>query len=74
MKQGAFILQSILVIMLVSITIHSLNFLSSVNANKGKNFCYDQVGDGYFCFEKEKLCEMGQRNDEIAESHCYEED
>ena len=73
MKTGTFISQSILVAMLLSITIVSSSTLSSLNAAGDKTHCYDQVGDGHFCFENEKLCEISQKNDEIAESHCYYE-
>ena len=59
-----------LVFLLVSIL--SLSYLSSVNADK--DFCYDQVGDGRHCFEKEKRCDRAQKHDELAESPCYNED
>jgi hypothetical protein len=59
-----------LVFLLVSIL--SLSYLSSVNAVK--DFCYDQVGDGRHCFEKEKRCDQAQKRDELAESPCYYED
>lgn len=59
-----------LVLSLVSILIASN--LASVNADK--DFCYDQVGDGRHCFEKEKRCDLAQKHDELAESPCYNED
>jgi len=58
-------------IVLLSFSIISINYLSLVNADSG--YCYDQVGDGHHCFEKEKRCERAERQDEIAESHCYTE-
>ena len=51
--------------------ISSLSYLSSVNTDKDKDSCYDQVGDGHFCFAKESRCEQVQKYDEIAESPCY---
>jgi len=38
------------------------------------NYCYDQMGDGHFCFDTEKQCEKKLKNDEIAESPCYNKD
>lgn len=67
-------IQSIIVIVLVMAVISSLSYLSSVNADKDKDSCYDQVGDGHFCFAKESRCEKVQKHDEIAESPCYNQD
>jgi hypothetical protein len=61
----------VITIVLLSFSIISLNYISLVNADS--DYCYDQVGDGHHCFEKEKSCERAQRQDEIAESHCYTE-
>jgi hypothetical protein len=58
-------------IVLLFFSIISLNYISLVNADSG--YCYDQVGDGHHCFEKEKRCETAQRQDEMAESPCYTE-
>ena len=58
-------------IILLSLSIISINYLLLVNADRG--YCYDQVGDGYHCFANEKRCERAQRQDEIAESPCYTE-
>ncbi len=68
------IIQSIIVIVLVMAITSSLSYLSSVNADKDKDLCYDQVGDGHPCFEKESRCEKVQKHDEIAESPCYNQD
>lgn len=67
-------IQLIIVIVLVMAIISSLSYLSSVNADKDKHSCYDQVGDGHFCFAKESRCEKVQKHDEIAESPCYNQD
>jgi hypothetical protein len=40
------------VTLLMVTTISSLNYLSSVNNDKEKGFCYDHGGDEYYCFEK----------------------
>lgn len=63
---------TIITLVLLLVSILSLSYLSSVNADK--DFCYDQVGDGRHCFEKEKRCDQAQKNDELAESPCYTED
>lgn len=65
-----FIIQWITVFLLVMAIISSLSYLSSVNADKDKDLCYDQVGDGHLCFEKESRCEKVQKHDEIAESRA----
>jgi hypothetical protein len=62
------------IIILIITTITNLGYLSVVNADRDKDFCYDQVGDGHFCFEKVKRCEKAQKHDEIAESPCYNQD
>lgn len=53
--------------MLLITTILSLGYLLIVKADSDKDFCYDQVGVGHICFEKEKRCEKAQKHDEIAE-------
>jgi len=40
------------VTLLIVTTISSLSYLSSVNNDKEKGFCYDHGGDEYNCFEK----------------------
>ena len=39
-----------------------------------KDYCYDQVGDGHFCFDTKKKCRPEQKQDDIAESPCYNKD
>lgn len=63
---------TIITLVLLLVSILSLSYLSSVNADK--DFCYDQVGDGRHCFEKEKRCDQAQKHDELVESPCYTED
>ena len=38
------------------------------------SFCYDEVGDNEFCFNNEEDCNKSQKDNQIAESHCYEKD
>ena len=47
---------------------------NTILAGRDKDFCYDQVGDGHFCFDTEKQCEKRQNHDEMAESPCYNKD
>ena len=56
---------AITTLVLLSASIFSLSYPSSVTADK--DYCYDQVGDGHYCFVKEKRCEKAQKHDEIAE-------
>jgi hypothetical protein len=59
-------------LVLLSVSIFSLSYMSSVTADK--DYCYDEVGDGHYCFVIEKRCENAQKHDEIAESPCYNND
>ena len=36
-----------------------------------KDYCYDQAGSGHFCFETKKGCNHEQKQDDIAETPCY---
>jgi hypothetical protein len=58
----------LIVIAITSITI-VMNSFNTVFADE--DFCYDQVGDGHFCFHQRDTCKHEQRHDEIAESPCY---
>ena len=69
-----FIIQLIIAIGLVMVVISVISYLSSVNADKDKDLCYDQVGDGHLCFEKGSSCEKVQKHDEIEETPCYNQD
>jgi hypothetical protein len=53
------------------VTIGSSYKIATVSADEG--YCYDQVGDGHHCYQKENRCEKAQKEDDIAESHCYRE-
>ena len=74
MKKTKLVIQSLIAFVLVMAIISSLSSFSSVNADKDKDLCYDEVGDGHLCFEKESRCEKVQKHDEIAESPCYNQD
>ena len=63
---------AIITLVLLSVSILSLSYSSSVNADS--DYCYDQVGDGHYCFERENRCEKAQKHHEIAESPRYKED
>jgi len=63
------LLRSVIITLLI--TLSSLNY-GSVNADT--DFCYDQVGDGHYCFDKKGKCDNSQKDDEVAESPCYTED
>jgi hypothetical protein len=58
-------------LILLSLSLFSLSYFASVHADT--DLCYDEVGDGHNCYEKEKICQMVQKHDEIAESPCYKE-
>jgi hypothetical protein len=66
-------------ISLLSIMISLLLFGLSIVPNLSlgvseRGFCYDEVGDNEFCFNSEQDCNKSQKDNQIAESHCYEED
>ena len=66
---------SIVVISLItlSITLISGNVASS-DSDRDKDYCYDQVGDGHFCFDTKEKCRHEQKSDQVAESPCYNKD
>ena len=44
------------------------------NSDRDKDYCYDQVGDGHFCYNTKEKCRHEQKSDEVAESPCYNKD
>jgi len=66
----SFILSAILVLEMVNI---SFNIAWS-DSDRDKDYCYDQVGDGHFCFDSKQKCRHEQKSDNIAESPCYNKD
>ena len=65
-------------ILLLSVIVSALFLgtfsLSHDSANADIDFCYDQVGDGHYCFDKKGKCEIANKADSIAESLCYDGD
>jgi len=59
-------------LVVLSLPIINLGYISSVIADS--DYCYDKVGDGHHCFERENRCEKAQKHDGITKSHCYKED
>lgn len=57
------------------ITLLILSIVSSVItynvAWSDKKYCYDQAGDGHFCFETKKECKHIEKHDDEAETPCY---
>lgn len=39
-----------------------------------EDFCYDQAGDGHFCFHQRDTCKHQEGHDNIAETPCYNKD
>jgi len=68
------ILPLITIMTLVFTIISASVGLAWANSDKDKDYCYDQVGDGHFCFDTKDKCEHEQKHDEIAESRCYNKD
>ena len=64
-------------ILLLSVIVSALFLgtfsLSHDSANADIDFCYDQVGDGHYCYDKKAKCEIAIKVDSMAESFCYDE-
>ena len=64
-------------ILLLSVIVSALFLgtfsLSHDSANADIDFCYDQVGDGHYCYDKKAKCEIAIKVDSMAESLCYDE-
>jgi hypothetical protein len=73
MNREIFIVRTLVTVVLLSSIVYNSYFVASIIGTTDKGYCYDQVGDAHICFENEKLCELSQENDEIAESPCYED-
>lgn len=60
---------------IMTLTLALISSLYSVAwADSDKDFCYDQVGDGEFCFNTKQKCKHEQKDDDISESPCYNKD
>ena len=64
---------SIVVISLISLSIALISG-NVVWSDSDRDYCYDQVGDGHFCFDTKEKCRHEQKSDEVAESPCYNKD
>jgi len=64
-------------ILLLSVIVSALFLgtfsLSHDSANADIDFCYDQIGDGHYCYDKKAKCEIAIKVDSMAESLCYDE-
>ena len=62
---------TILMLVAISITV-VVNSFNTVFADE--DFCYDQAGNGHLCFHQRDTCKHEQRQDEIADTPCYNKD
>ena len=66
---------SIVVISLITLSIALISGnVASSDSDRDRDYCYDQVGDGHFCFDTKEKCRHEQKIDEVAESPCYNKD
>jgi hypothetical protein len=66
---------SIVVISLITLSIALISGnVASSDSDRDRDYCYDQVGDGHFCFDTKEKCRHEQKSDEVAESPCYNKD
>ena len=66
--------QILLLHIIISVPLLSIGFSNYHLVNIILDFCYDEVGDGHYCFEKMEKCEYAEKDDQIAETPCYSED
>jgi hypothetical protein len=57
-------------ILVISVTFNGSN---STTVSE-EDYCYDQVGDANYCYESIEECTQVWKSDDMAESHCYNED
>ncbi|RPI84379.1 MAG: hypothetical protein EHM34_03705 [Nitrosopumilales archaeon] len=58
-------------ILLASVIIFSNILTATVSATIFDDYCFDQDMENSFCYETQKACENGRKNDPMAESKCY---
>ena len=64
-----------LLIITISLLLFGLSIVPTLSLGESeRGFCYDEVGDNEFCFRIEEDCNKSQKDNQIAESNCYEED
>jgi hypothetical protein len=66
---------SLIVVLILTLALANTSYnIAWSKTNKDKDYCYDQVGDGHFCFNTQEKCRLEKKSDDIAESHCYNKD
>ncbi|HVE37539.1 MAG TPA: hypothetical protein VNA18_05025 [Nitrososphaeraceae archaeon] len=59
------------IVLIISAAIFATVLTGIVSADKPNIHCYDEDMEGYICFETQKICEIEQKNDILADSKCY---
>jgi hypothetical protein len=60
---------------MISLLLLGISFVPNLCLGESeRGFCHDEVGDNEFCFNSEEDCNKSQKDNQIAESNCYEED
>ena len=60
---------------MISLLLFGLSIVPNLSLGESvRGFCYDEVGDNEFCFNNQEDCNKSQKDNQIAESNCYEED
>ena len=62
------------ILMLVAIASVTVVVDSFSTVFADEDFCYDQAGNGHLCFHQRDTCKHEQRNDQIADTPCYNKD
>ena len=66
---------SLVVVLILTLALVNTSYnIAWSNSDKDKDYCYDQVGDGHFCFTSKEKCRLEKKSDDIAESPCYNKD
>lgn len=73
MNRNYKLLISLLLVTMLGLTTVSYKIAWS-DSDRDKDYCYDEVGDGHFCFYSKHHCRHNEKQDEIAESPCYNKD
>jgi hypothetical protein len=60
---------------MISLLLFGLSIVPNLSLGESeRGFCYDEVGDNEFCFKSQQDCNKSQKDNQIAESNCYEEE
>jgi hypothetical protein len=60
--------------MMISLLLFGLSIAPNLSLGESvRGFCYDEVGDNEFCFNNQEDCNKSQKDNQIAESNCYED-